>query len=36
MTFVMMILLVIVNYGNVVSEFSGIADRCNCFTSVNT
>ena len=25
MTFVMMILLVIVNYGNVVAEFSGIA-----------
>jgi len=33
---VMMLLLVIVNYGNVVSEFRALRDRCNCFTSVNT
>src|ERR1700722_11674239 len=31
MTFVMMILLVIVNYGNVVSEFSGIAESMQLF-----
>jgi Mn2+/Fe2+ NRAMP family transporter len=31
MTFVMMILLVIVNYGNVVSEFSGIAGSMQLF-----
>ena len=31
MTFVMMILLVIVNYGNVVSEFSGIASSMQLF-----
>ena len=31
MTFVMMILLVVVNYGNVVSEFSGIAEVMQLF-----
>src|SRR5579859_4831258 len=31
MTFVMMILLVLVNYGNVVSEFSGIASSMQLF-----
>ena len=31
MTFVMMILLVVVNYGNVVSEFSGIASSMQLF-----
>ena len=31
MTFVMMILLVVVNYGNVVSEFSGIAASMQLF-----
>jgi len=31
MTFVMMILLVVVNYGNVVSEFSGIAESMQLF-----
>src|ERR1700742_4128520 len=31
MTFVMMILLVIVNYGNVVSEFSGVASSMQLF-----
>jgi NRAMP (natural resistance-associated macrophage protein)-like metal ion transporter len=31
MTFVMMILLVIVNYGNVVSEFSGVAESMQLF-----
>jgi NRAMP (natural resistance-associated macrophage protein)-like metal ion transporter len=31
MTFVMMVLLVIVNYGNVVSEFSGIASSMQLF-----
>ena len=31
MTFVMMILLVIVNYGNVVSEFSGVAGSMELF-----
>src|ERR1700733_4036482 len=31
MTFFMMILLVIVNYGNVVSEFSGIASSMQLF-----
>ena len=35
MTFVMMILLVIVNFGNVVAEFSGIAGRCSCFMSAS-
>jgi NRAMP (natural resistance-associated macrophage protein)-like metal ion transporter len=31
MTFVMMILLVVVNYGNVVSEFSGVAESMQLF-----
>jgi NRAMP (natural resistance-associated macrophage protein)-like metal ion transporter len=31
MTFVMMVLLVIVNYGNVVSEFSGVAESMQLF-----
>jgi len=35
-TFGMMILLVLVNFGNVVTEFIGIAGTCSCFMSRST
>ena len=36
MTFFIMFLLVIVNFTNVITEFTGIAGSCNSFTSPNT